>query len=223
LAVFDHVHLCAPNQAKAVDWYSKHLGARPGATPERALLGERLWVIFYKADHARPSSDSVIDSLGFSYAKPDFKVRELQAAGARLISPGVVEDPFGVRLRILHDPETAGFHDVHLRVPDPDKALAWYFDMFGGERARFDGAAGSPAGLKYGQVWLLADPGGGTPSAGHAIDHIAWRTTGLNAKVAALKALGVVFSVEPHQLNDVTRISFLEGPAGTRIELLERM
>jgi catechol 2,3-dioxygenase-like lactoylglutathione lyase family enzyme len=222
LAVFDHVHLSAPNQAKAVAWYIKYLGARPGATPERALLGERLWVIFYKAAYAKPSSDSVIDALGFSFPKPDLKVRELQAAGARLIAPGLVEDPFGVRITIQHDPEAAGFEYVHLRVPDPDKALAWYLDTFGGEQARFGGRAGSPAGLKYGQVWLLADAGGGTPSAGHAIDHIAWRTTGLDAKVAALKATGVVFSVEPRQFNDVTRISFLEGPAGTRIELLER-
>ncbi len=202
-------------------WYVRHLGARPGATPERALLGERLWVIFYKAAYARPSSDSVIDTLGFSFAKPDLKVRELQAAGARIIAPGLVEDPFGVRIAIQHDPEADGFQYVHLLVPDPENVLAWYFDAFGGERARFSGA-GSPSGLKYGPVWLLAGVGGGMPSAGYAIDHIAWRTTGLDAKVAALKAKGVVFSVEPRQFNDVTRISFLEGPAGTRIELLER-
>lgn len=219
---FDHVHLSVPDQARAVEWYVRHLGARPGATPERALLGERLWVIFYKADHAKPSGDSVIDSIGFSFAKPDAKVRELVAAGARIVSPGLIEDPFGVRLAIVQDSETVGFHHVHLRVPDPDNAFVWYLDTFGGERASPDGRAGSPVGLKCGLVWLLAEAGDGTPSAGHAIDHIAWRTTSLDAKAAALKAKGVVFSVEPRQFNDSTRISFIEGPAGTRIELLER-
>ena len=77
-------------------------------------------------------------------------------------------------------------------------------------------------GIRYGDTWLLADAGDGAPSAGHAIDHIAWRTTHLDSTAAELKARDVVFTMEPRQFNPSVRISFVEGPAGTRIEVLER-
>ena len=231
--VFDHVHLSAPDQEQAVDWYIRHLGARLAATPDRVLIGDRLWILFYQADAAAPSTDSAIEAIGFSYADANAKLKQLEAAGAKVIAPvrglpgalgayrsGLVEDPFGVRIAVVQDPETLGFHHVRLRVPDPEAAFVWYLAAFGGERAKLKDRID---GLKYGRVWLLAEKGDGTPSAGHAIDHIAWRTTGLDVKAAALKSKGIAFTSEPRTLNERTRISFLDGPAGARIELLQRL
>jgi hypothetical protein len=91
--------------------------------------------------------------------------------------------------------------------------------MFGGERRKLKGRVDA---LKYGEVWVLAEKGEATPSEGHAIDHIGWRTTiDLNAKAAELKAKGVKFTTEPRPFRDI-HISYVEGPAAVKIELLQR-
>ena len=81
-------------------------------------------------------------------------------------------------------------------------------------------------GLKWGGVWLLVQRGDATPSEGHAIDHIGWRTPNLAAKAAELKAQTVKFTAEPRPLTlasgTVINFSFLEGPSGVRIELVQR-
>ena len=229
--VFDHVHLSAPDQAEAGEWYVRNLGARPGATPERVLVGDQLWLIFYKAAAAEPSRHGVIDSIGFSVPDAGIAVRGLGAAGATIVSPprdipglgraAIVEDPFGARLDIVESPEGAGvrFHHVHLAVPSPQATLAWCLQMFGGEREALNGHI---EGVRYGSMWLLAESGDGAPSAGHAIDHLGWRTPHLDSKATELKARGVVFTMEPRQFSPSVRISFVEGPSGTRIEVLER-
>jgi catechol 2,3-dioxygenase-like lactoylglutathione lyase family enzyme len=231
--VFDHVHFSAPDPDQAVDWYVRHLGARLAATPDRVLIGDRLWMIFNQAEAATPSTGSVIEGIGFSFPDAGAKLRQLEAAGARVIAPvrslpgalgayrsGLVEDPLGVRVAIVQDTDTLGFHHVRLRVPEPEAAFMWYLAAFGGERARLKDRID---GLRYGRVWLLAEKGDGAPSVGRAIDHIAWRTTSLDVKVAALRTKGMAFTAEPRQLDERTRISFLEGPSGARIELLQRM
>ena len=44
--LIDHIHLAAPDQAKAVEWYHAHLGAEPTPEgPDRAMLGTT-WVRF---------------------------------------------------------------------------------------------------------------------------------------------------------------------------------
>jgi len=227
--IFDHVHLSAPDQAEAAQWYMRNMGATPGASPERVLVGEGLWIIFYKVADAKPSHAGVIDSMGFSFPDAVAKMKQLESAGATVVAPaserpglftmGVIEDPFGARITVVQDSETLGFHHVHLRLPDPDAAFAWYLEMFGGERARLKGLLDA---VRYGRVWLLADRGASAPSQGHAIDHLGWRTPRLDTKAAELKAKHVTFTMEPRQFNETVRISFVEGPEGTRIEVLER-
>jgi hypothetical protein len=91
--------------------------------------------------------------------------------------------------------------------------------MFGGERATLDGTDA----VRYGSTWLLAEEGRGAPSMGHAIDHMAWRTPHLDSTAAALKEKAIVFTMEPRLFNPTVRISFVEGPSATRIEVLERL
>ena len=54
--------------------------------------------------------------------------------------------------------------------------------------------------MKYSGVWILAQRGDATPSEGHAIDHIGWRTPNLDAKTKELKAQNVKFTTEPRPL-----------------------
>ena len=69
-----------------------------------------LQLIFEVSSDAKPSAGSVIDSIGFSFENLDAKVKELQAAGVKLVTPlmsdgtgwkrAVVEDPWGTRIEV---------------------------------------------------------------------------------------------------------------------------
>ena len=78
-------------------------------------------------------------------------------------------------------------------------------------------------GLKYGDVWVLFAKGEATPSVGHALDHVGWRVTDLDKTLDDLKGIKVLQGVTPLQLaTGLVRFSFVEDPAGTKIELVQR-
>jgi lactoylglutathione lyase len=233
LPVLDHIHLNVPDQAKGVEWYQKYFGGQPMTeAPDRLMFGDTR-LIFLKNDKGQPSTGSALDHLGFSFADLDAKMKEFEAAGIKVVTPvrdvaglfklGFIEDPWGTRIEVVQDPDKLGLHHVHLRAPDPAATLAWYKEKFGGEsgkmKERIDG-------LKWGGVWLLVTRGDAVPSEGHAIDHIGWRTTKLDARTAELKGQGVKFTTEPRPLKlasgTVVNFAYLEGPAGAKIELVQR-
>ena len=227
---YDHLHLAAPEPAKAVAWYREHLGAQPGDLPDRVQFGKTIFA-FIASPNAQPSEGSVIDHVGLSFANLEAKVKELEAAGAKILAPlrdvpglfklAFVQDPFGVKLELVEDTELLGFHHIHLRVPDPEAALAWYMQMFGGERAKLKGRIDA---VKYSDpdVWLLAQKADGAPpSLGRAIDHLGWRAPDIDATIAELKQKGAQVTVEPRDVRDL-RIAFVEDPSKVRIELVRR-
>jgi catechol 2,3-dioxygenase-like lactoylglutathione lyase family enzyme len=226
---YDHIHLAAPDQEQAVAWYRTHFGGAAGELPERTRFGPVLLIWSKRADSPR-SDGGVIDHIGFSVPDVAGKVGELRAAGATVLTaphelPGlyrraVVEDPWGVKLEIVQDADRQGLHHVHLRLTDPAKALTWYADRFGGERARLKGQL---EGLRFDGLWLLIDKVD-TPSAGssgRAIDHLGWRARDLVAEFARYKARGDTIAAEPRPLRD-NHYGFIEDPNGVRIEVIQR-
>ena len=227
---YDHVHLAAPDQAKAVEWYQKMFGGQ--TTPEgkdRLLFGKTRF-IWLKSETAQPSANTAIDHIGFSFADLDAKMQEWQAAGVKVVTPlrpvpglvkiGFIEDPWGVKIEVVQDTETLGFHHVHLRSPDPAASMAWYKQRFGGETAKLKGLLD---GLKYGDVWVLFAKGDATPSVGHALDHVGWRVTNLEKTLEDLKGIKILQGLTNLQLaTGPVRYSFVEDPAGTKIELVQR-
>ena len=106
--------------------------------------------------------------------------------------------------------------------------FTWLRTMFGGERTKLKGQIDA---MKYSapgfsDMWVLVQRGESTPSEGHAIDHIGWRASNLDEKIAELKTKGVKVTTEPRPLTlaDKTTIHFayVEGPAGAKIELVQR-
>ena len=86
-----------------------------------------------------------------------------------------MQDPFGVKLELVEDAELLGFHHIHLRVPDPEAALACHVQMFGGERSKLKGRLDAVIYANP-DVWLLAQKAdGAAPSQGRAINHLGWR------------------------------------------------
>ena len=224
---YDHMHFNAPDPAAAATWYLTNFGAKRGSLTDRVLFGRTIFA-FAKVDNAPASAGGAIDHIGISVPDADAKIKELEAAGAKLLTAaaarqglpkaGFVQDPFGIKIEILQDTELAGFHHIHLRVPDPDATLKWYADNFGGERTKWKGQDA----LKYSNppVWLLAEKAAGSAaSQGRAIDHLGWAVTNVDAKVTDLagKKLKVV---EPRAVRNL-RVGFVEDPAGVRIEMVQ--
>src|SRR5689334_22994415 len=91
---FDSIHLNVPEISTARDWYLKNMGGNAGETADRVAFGRwsgdhplPLQLIFEMSADAMPSAGTAIDSIGFSYADLDAKVRELAAAGVKITSP----------------------------------------------------------------------------------------------------------------------------------------
>jgi catechol 2,3-dioxygenase-like lactoylglutathione lyase family enzyme len=233
LPIVDHIHLNVPDQAKAVEWYQKNFGGTPTSeAPDRLMFGDTR-LIFLRNDKGQPSTGSALDHIGFSFADLDAKMKELEAAGVKVVTPvrdvqglfklGFVEDPWGTRIEVVQDAEKLGLHHVHLRGPDPAAILAWYKAKFGGDTGKLKDRID---GLRYSGVWILVQRGDAVPSEGHAVDHIGWRTSNLNEKTAELKAQDVKFTTEPRPLRlasgTTVNFAYLEGPAGAKIELVQR-
>jgi catechol 2,3-dioxygenase-like lactoylglutathione lyase family enzyme len=233
MPILDHIHLNVPDQAQGVAWYQKNFGGQPlTEAPDRLMLGDTR-LIFLKNDKGQPSSGSALDHLGFSVPDLDAKMKELEAAGVKIVNPvrdvqglfklAFVEDPWGTRIEVVQDTEKLGLHHVHLRGPDPAALLAWYKEKFGGDTGKLKDRID---GVRYSGVWILAQRGDATPSEGHAIDHIGWRTNDLNAKTAEYKSQGVKFTTEPRPLRLASGVmvnfAYLEGPVGAKIELVQR-
>lgn len=229
--LIDHIHLAAPDQAKAVDWYRTHFGATP--TPEgadRAMLGPTR-LIFQKSE-PKPSQGSVLGLIGFSVPDVDAAVKKLQSEGVKPVMPpmtmqGVkmaqVIDPWGTLIEVVQDERKLGLHHVGLVTADPAASLKWFAETFGGRVAKF---RGTTDGIEYGGVWLFAAKGTAEPSAGHAIDHIGFRPASVDQSVASMRAKNIKVTTEPRPLTlpsgVAMRLAFVESSEGIRIELVQR-
>lgn len=236
---YDHVHLNVPNPAEAANWYEKTFGGkRITEAPDRLMYGSTRFM-FLRLATAQPSAGSAIDHLGFSVPDIDAKFKEFEAAGVKITTPvrdlpgvfklGFIEDPWGTRIEVVQDPELLGLHHIHLRGPNPEEVFTWLLQKFGGERTqlkgRLDAVRYRAAG--FSDMWILVQRGDATPSEGKAIDHIGWRSTGpLADTMNGLKAKGVTVTTEPRPLplpnGPTIHFSYVAGPAGAKIELVER-
>jgi catechol 2,3-dioxygenase-like lactoylglutathione lyase family enzyme len=230
-SLIDHIHLAAPDQPKAVEWYRTHFGATLTAEGvDRAMLGTTR-LIFQKSE-PKPSQGSVLGQIGFSVADLDGTVKALQSAGVKLAMPPMtiqgikmaqVVDPWGTLIEIVQDDRRQGLHHIGLVTGDPAASLKWFAETFGGTVTKFRGARD---GIDYGGVWLFATKGSAGPSAGHAIDHIGFRPANVDASVAAMRAKNVKVTTEPRPLTlpsgAAMRLAFVESAEGIRIELVQR-
>jgi catechol 2,3-dioxygenase-like lactoylglutathione lyase family enzyme len=236
---YDHIHLNVPDAAEASAWYEKHIGGkRITEAPNRIMYGSTRFMFLIKKD-APPSTGGAIDHIGFSFADLDAKMKELEAAGVKVVTPtrdvpglfklAFIEDPWGTRLELVQDPELLGLHHIHMRGPNPEDVITWLLAKFGGERkqlkGRIDAVRYDAEG--FSSMWILVQKGEALPSTGRAIDHIGWRSTGpLADTINGLRGKGVTIETEPRPLNlpngPSINFAYVGGPNGARIELVER-
>lgn len=222
---FDHVHVAVAEPERAAAWYIRLLGAGAAATADRVWFGDVL-LIFQKTSERRSGAAGPVAHMAFAVPDIPASVAALTQDGARVLAkstevPGLfkaalLEDPWGVPIEIVEGP-APGLHHVHLNAADPAGTLDGYERLFGGVRAQ----VGRTGALQYGGMFLLVQPG--TPVTGPtAIDHISWRVDNVDEATSALRARGVTVLREPGTSPGGNRVSFVEGPGGARIEVMQR-
>jgi len=232
---YHHIHLAAPSAEAGVRWYTAFLDCKPWLDRQDGCLMNTTIFAFMTNGSKGGSAGTGVDHIAFSFPDAASKMRALESAGAKVISPfgdyggpfasGFIEDPWGTRIEVLQDVRYPGFHHIHLASANPDATLNWYQNAFGGERRLLTGRW---QGLLYGSLWLLVSPqqsGVLAPSEGRAIDHLSWEAKDLDAEAAAMKQRGVTFREEPHALvnqrGQRQKTSVLTGPDGVRIDLVQ--
>ena len=236
-APYDHIHLTAPNALEAVNWYVKHFGGEAGrfdragdgtVYPVDRVLYDDITLIFFEREPTGGSVGTGVDHIGFSMNNVEEVVSNLTEDGGTQLGDFIefsgmqiafVEDPWGTKIELINDADLRGIHHLHLSSPDPEGTLRWYGENFGGESDSF---AGVLPGLNYGNIWLLVARTNElpAPTEGRSLDHLGWKYEDLTAAAETLKANGVEFTIEPRPFRGI-RISFVEGPDGVRIELVE--
>jgi lactoylglutathione lyase len=118
---------------------------------------------------------------------------------------------------------------VHLRSPDPEATAAWFERVLGAHVIRSTVEGKPRVDLKLGgaDVFIMpvapgdkVNPAPMTPYQG--LDHFGLAVDGIDEVVAALKAKGAEFTMEPRTIRPGLRVCFLRGPQGVSVELLER-
>jgi len=237
---YDHIHLNEP-AAEASTWWEKNIpgGRRITEAPDRIMYGA-VRLLFLGSRSSGGSQGSVIEHLGFSVADLDAKMRELAAINTKVIEPvqavpglyktALIESPWGTRIQLVQDPELLGLHHVQLRLEDTEGAYRWLLDKFGGERTKIKGQQDSVkyAGTEgFSTVYILVAHGESVASQGRAIDHIGWRSTEpISDTKAMLEGKQVQLTSQPRPLTlpngPPINYFYVAGPAGTRIEIVER-
>ncbi|MDD9890433.1 MAG: VOC family protein [Gammaproteobacteria bacterium] len=235
---YDHIHLTATSAQDAVNWYVKNFGGSAGRFnrgdadrvqyPVDRVFYDEISVIFFEREPTGGSVGTGVDHIGFSMSNVEQVTAAAVADGATQIGDffefsgmkiAFIEDPWGTKIELIDDPDTRGLHHIHLSSPDPAAALDWYREVFGGELEQWKGVL--PA-INYSDVWLMAAQANGeiVPTQGRAMDHLGWAAENLDNFGDILEANNVEFTMEPTPFRGI-RISFVEGPDGVRIEVVE--
>jgi len=114
-------------------------------------------------------------------------------------------------------PETMMYDHVHLAVPDPAAAAAWYGRHFGGEPV--DGR--DDRTLIGVTRFIFRQEANPRPSEGGAVDHLGFSVTDVAAKLRELEADGATIATPRREVPGLFPISFVVDPWGVRLEIVE--
>lgn len=231
-ALWNHVHVVASDTKAAARWYAGHLEGEYGvtATFDSAIFGEAL--VRFRARGGPPVDPSVnaIDHIAFSFPDVAEKLLYLEKAGAKVLSQprslgavrsAFIEDPWGVKIELIEDPDHLGFHHIHFYAADPDRILQWYKTQFGGELVKYGDTLSA---LRSGIMWLIAQSSPADITLAHApIAHLSWSFYEYDAALAKIKAGGVNDMLGPIMSPAYKghRVAFIRDPGGVQIEVVE--
>ena len=225
-----HIHLNATD----ID-ATKHFFSQLGGTPtnnEKLQMVQfpGIYIVLRKQDSTGGTVGSTVNHFGFHVKNLNEWVAKWKAEGLQ-IEPApnnpnqlFLTGPDSVRVEIIGDPSIAtpvAMHHIHLFVPDPKAAQAWYVEHFGavaGKRAAFDTATVPGAEITLAKADMPQ-----APTKGRSVDHIGFEVRNIDQYVKKLESEGIhteaAIRTSPNASH--LRIAFITDPWGTYIELTE--
>ncbi len=224
-----HIHL----NVKDIDVQQRfwtQLGGKPVNNEKLQMMQfPGIFIILRKQDSTGGTVGSAINHFGFHVKNFDTSIAKYRAAGISMDAGAnpkqmFLNGPDGVRVEILEDASIKSpveMHHIHLFVPDPMAAQAWYVNNFGaiaGKRGQFDTATVPGAEIAFNKVDMLQ-----IPSKGRAVDHMGFEVKSIDQFVKKLEAAGISpeAAIRTSPSASKLRIAFLTDPWGTYIELTE--
>ena len=228
---YDHMHLAFPDTKASTAWYITYLGATARPDGMDGVFFGPIRFNMRRLENPKPSSGSVIDAVGLSFADLDARLKTLEGSGAKVLQAprtvagmgrmAIIEDPWGTKIELVQDSRLLGFHHARVLATNPVAMRQWFAETLGGEPGKIAGADA----LKFGGIWLIVDQAPMQPrtSDGTTIDHLGFRTKDIKSELADLESKGVKATGEPRQDPNVptTFATFIEGATG-RIEMTQR-
>jgi catechol 2,3-dioxygenase-like lactoylglutathione lyase family enzyme len=223
-----HIHLYTKDPEAQQKFFAL-LGGKPTNNEKLQMVQfPGVFLVLRKADTANGGTvGSTVNHFGFFMKSVPDTVAKMKAAGYKVEQTNnpqqaFVTAPEDIRVELYEDASMAGpvrMHHVHLFVPDPKEAQAWYDKNFGamaGKRLQFD--TSNLPGVEL--TLSKAD----TPQAstkGRVLDHIGFEVKNIEETVKRLEAAGLKFdgAIRTSPNASKLHIAFLMDPWGTYIEL----
>jgi catechol 2,3-dioxygenase-like lactoylglutathione lyase family enzyme len=224
-----HVHL----NVKDIDAQQRfwtQLGGTPVNNGKLQMMQfPGIFVVLRKQDSTGGTVGSTVNHFGFHVKDLTVWLPKWKAAGIP-IEPGnnpkqmFLTGPDDVRVEIIEDATIAtpvAMHHIHMFLPDPLAAQAWYVKNFGavaGKRGMFDTATVPGAEFTFTKNELPQ-----APTKGRSVDHIGFEVKNIDQFVKTLAAAGIQTEapVRTSANADKLRIAYITDPWGTYIELTE--
>ncbi len=226
-----HIHLYVPDIDAQKQFFSQ-LGGTPTNNEKLQMVQfPGIFIVLRQVDSAREGTvGSTVNHFGFHVKNLNESLAKWKADGLK-IEPVAnnpnqffLTAPDNIRVEIIGDPSLptpVAMHHIHLFVPDPKAAQAWYVEHFGavaGKRGPFDTATVPGA-----EITLAKADTPQAPTKGRSVDHIGFEVKNIDQFVKKLEAEGIhteaAIRTSPNASH--LRIAFITDPWGTYIELTE--
>ena len=224
---FGHIHINSGDPDKTIAFWTDIIGISTWSRDSLSgvsTLG--VLILIARSAPSGPSAGSAIDHIGFKV--PDLQpfIGKLAKTSYKSFQPAsdqlMIDGPDGVRIELAEDSSMYAplqFDHIHLYTTRPNDVQAWYAKLFG---ARPGGEDQPNTSFTVGAAFSVTHADSVSPTAGKAIDHIAFEIKNLESFCKKLAAEGIKFD-SPYQVLPQLKLSsaFLTDPSGARIELTE--
>jgi catechol 2,3-dioxygenase-like lactoylglutathione lyase family enzyme len=224
---FGHIHINYADPDKTIAFWTDIIGSSTWSRDSlKGVSTVGVLILITSTPPSGPSAGTAIDHIGFKV--PDLEpfigrltktsYKSFQPAGDQLM----IDGPDGVRIELTEDSSMYAplqFDHIHFYTTRPNDVQAWYAKLFG---ARPGGEDRPNTSFTVGAAFSVAHADSVAPTAGRAIDHIAFEIKNLESFCKKLADDGIKFD-SPYQVLPQLKLStaFLTDPWGTRIELTE--
>lgn len=224
---FGHIHINSADPDKTIAFWTDVMGMATWSRDSlKGVSTIGVLILVTPKAPSGPSAGAAIDRISFNV--PDLQpfVDKLAKTTYKSFEPAsdrlMIDGPDGVRIELAEDSSNYAplqFNRIHLSSTQPNEIQAWYAKLFG---ARSGGQDQQNSVFVGGAALSVSRADSVSPSAGRAIDHIAFEVKNLESFCKKLGDAGVKFD-SPYQAFPQLKFSdaFLTDPSGVRIELTE--